>query len=419
MRDLDRAKAKLEEANVGLEQANASLAAAWKKATDAQRFKSEFLANVSHELRTPLNGMIGMTDLVLATELTAEQRDHLETAKASSQNLLKQVNDLLNLAKIGEKRLELESAEFSLGGCLQVTADRFRNAAAEKGLALTVDVARDAPDRLVGDVELLGRVLARLIGNAVKFTDIGEVAVGVAVEARDDDGVTLHFCVRDSGPGISPEKQAVIFNAFQQVDGSSTREHGGLGLGLTTSARVVELMGGRIWVESDPGKGSAFHFTAVFGAAAHSDSLPAPRQVSFLPPVEEETEERCGVEAPVDLEVFDLAEALGRVGGDPGLLAEVAELFRQEQGQYVAELGEALEARDAKQLAARAHRLKGSVGIFGARRAFEAALNLEGAARKGELGRARVLVRRFQTELASLVEALEGLSARPVEAVLQ
>jgi two-component system sensor histidine kinase/response regulator len=250
----------------------------------ANRAKSEFVANMSHEIRTPLNGIVGMTELALETSLTAEQRDYLGAVKSSAGSLLAVINDILDFSKIEAGRLELDIAEFRLRDCFAETASVLALRAHQKGLELVYRVAPDVPDALVGDANRLRQILINLAGNSIKFTEKGEVVVKVERESLHGKDLVLHFQVSDTGIGVPPEKQKLIFEPFQQADTSTTRKYGGTGLGLTISTRLVELMGGRIWVESTPGRGSVFHFTArleLSGAAAAA--LMPPPELAGLP----------------------------------------------------------------------------------------------------------------------------------------
>jgi len=244
-----------------LETTNLELSGAKDRAEAASRAKSEFLANMSHEIRTPLNGVMGMVELALDTPLDETQRDYLDTARQSADTLLSVINDILDFSKIEAGRLELDPVEFSLRNTLSLTMKMMALRAHEKGLELLCDVDDGVPDALVGDAARLRQVIVNLLGNAVKFTDRGEIAVAVAQDSTEEAGVRLHVRVTDSGIGIPKDKQEAIFEAFTQADGSTTRLFGGTGLGLAISARLVAMMHGRVWVDSEPGRGSTFHFT--------------------------------------------------------------------------------------------------------------------------------------------------------------
>ena len=256
------------EAAKELQEMNARLLAANQRANEmaaaadmANAAKSEFLANMSHEIRTPLNGIMGMTNLALDTKLTAEQAEYLETVKLSADALLSVISDILDFSKIEAGKIELEEVAFSLTDCIEDALKTLRFRAKEKGLQLTCDIGAEVPPAVRGDPGRLRQILLNLVGNAIKFTDDGEVGVKVVADVIEEKAAKFHFIVSDSGVGIAPDKADMIFESFNQADTSTTRHYGGTGLGLTISRCLVGMMDGRLWVESELGVGSRFHFT--------------------------------------------------------------------------------------------------------------------------------------------------------------
>lgn len=381
----------------------------------AKQTKSEFLANMTHEMRTPMNGILGMLTLALDTPLNATQREYLLLARTSAGLLLRLIDDVFDFSKIEAGRMELEDADMSLLQVLDSAMRPLDLQAKTKGLEIAWSVGSSCRRILKGDAERLTQIILNVVGNAIKFTDLGKVEVSVGVEEKTDDEILFHFSVKDSGIGVPIDLVDDIFDPFMQADGSKTRRHGGAGLGLSISRKLVEMMGGRIWCENRNGPGATFHFTARFRLCRETPAHSVYVRTIKDKPVHCLRMGGVSPPKPFSSEVFNVSTALRYANGKSEVVQNNAEIFLERGSLRVQELRQAVSCAEESLLERVADILKDMAGGVGADKLADEIFRLQLAVRKGARASYGPLVSRIEQEFDDFRAALSSFSCESVQ----